>query len=174
MWFWRPIQYLEVKINTEPAHSHVASSNLKELVYFSMVSIKGFCTTAWLDLLNALKVIRRKGFYKIIILKVPDKDAKTLICAMIQLLNLKQAQAGTVPFSETHTSFPKIYDRWETSRQMLWPLYAVGWNGFKTASHSRIISADIDLSEGKIWSLKLLVGKNTKILHTVLNGCQRS
>lgn len=38
-----------------------------------MVSIKGFHDI--LDLLDSIKVIRRKSFYKIIILKVQDKDA---------------------------------------------------------------------------------------------------
>lgn len=43
----------------------------------------------------------------------------------------------------------------------------------KKASQSRIMGRDINLSEGKICSLKFLVGKNIKILHSFLERHQR-
>ena len=45
----------------------------------------------------------------------------------------------------------KIYDRWKTSSETLRPLgIEMGWNGFKKAFQSQIISRDIKLSEGKL------------------------
>lgn len=127
---------------------------------------------------------KKKSFDKIIVPKVPDRDVETLISFMILLLHLKQALRswnGSIflkrtPFFHHHPLKEKkkkmmAGEKLQVKRCDLYTSVKVASNQFLTAELSTQEEKE-ELSEGRIRSLKSLVGTNTKISDTFLKGSQ--